>query len=359
VHSPAEYHLIRETKELIDFIPKWRKLIERDPVATPFQSAEWLVPWWRHFGGVELCAVTIARGEEIVGFLPFYVYHDVTKLQRQLLPLGVGTTDYLDGVFAPECSTGEIGRAVEWVRGRVSHDVFCATQLRGESRLLEAMEQGTAGTDKGSGIEQREPEVFMSPSQACSRMKASMIWDLPQKIRRNAMYYRNRALRCGSLELVQADASNWEKLFAELIRLHTLRWKSRGEEGVLGDERVVAWHREAVPQLLNAGWLRLMALRLNDEIIAVLYSLVDRSRERRTQYFYITSYSVEHGSLRPGTLLIAYAAEHAAREGVATIDMLRGDEGYKQVWHMEKFPTWCCTRFANSRANSDREETAA
>jgi CelD/BcsL family acetyltransferase involved in cellulose biosynthesis len=353
----VEFHLIRETEELIDFIPKWQVLFARDPDGTPFQSPEWLVPWWRSFQD-ELSAVVIARDGVIAGFLPFYVYHDISKHQRQMLLLGAGTTDYLDGVFAPECSTEEIGRAVEWLCAEVHNDVFCATQLQPRSRLLEALEVGSGSRDQGSrGY--RQSEVFLSRSEPCSRMKAAKISQLPQKIRRNAMYYRNRALRRGSLELIQADESNWKQIFAELVRLHTLQWRSRGEDGVLVDQRVVTWHRETIPQLLRAGMLRLMALLLNGEMIAVLYSLVDRKREGRMQYFYITAYSPGHADLRPGTLLIAYAVEHAVREGIATIDMLRGDEAYKEIWHMEKVPTWCCTQFAASRADSDRAESAA
>ena len=150
------------------------------------------------------------------------------------------------------------------------------------------------------------------------------------------------------MELIQADESNWRQIFEELRSLHTLRWQTRGEEGVLVDERVVQWHLQAIPLLLRAGLLRLMALTLNGLVIAVLYSLIDRERAGRTQYFYITAYSPEHADLRPGTLLIAYAADHAAKEGVSTIDMLRGDEGYKQIWYMGKVQTWCVTRFATS-----------
>ena len=100
-----------------------------------------------------------------------------------------------------------------------------------------------------------------------------------------------------------------------------------------------------------------MALTLNGRVIAVLYSLIDQERAGRTQYFYITAYSPEHADLRPGTLLIAYAIEHAANEGVRIIDMLRGDEGYKEIWHMHKVPTWCVTRFAASEEK--RTDTAA
>jgi CelD/BcsL family acetyltransferase involved in cellulose biosynthesis len=360
VHPSVEYRILRTIEELCSFIPEWRTVWERDPNALPFQSPEWLVPWWRQFGTEELCAVVIGRESEPIGFLPFYVYRDARKRQRQILPLGVGTTDYLDGVFAPECSGEEIRAAVELLRSEVAHDVFCVPQMPEHSRVLEVLRHRAERRDQRSEVVNGEYGVFVSQSEGCSRMPSVGMAQLPQKIRRNAMYYRNRALRCGTVEMVQADESNWGEIFDELRRLHTMRWQSRGEDGVLVDERVVRWHRAAIPLLLRAGLLRLMALKLNEKIIAVLYSLIDRERVGRTQYFYITAYSPEHADLRPGTLLIAYAVEQAAHDGVVTVDMLRGEEGYKQIWHMEKVPTWCVTQFAQANGiQAGREETAA
>lgn len=353
--SATRCRVLRTAEELSSFVPAWWKLWEHDPGALPFQSPAWLVPWWRQFGNDGLCSVVVELGGEAVGFLPFYVYRDQARGKRQLLPLGVGTTDYLDGVFAPECSLEEIGAAIDVLRSKAEHDEFCVPQMPEGSRMLHAVKQGSGVRDQGIG-----GRVFLSESDGCSRMRAVRMAELPQKIRRNAMYYRNRAQRNGRLELVQADESNWEEMFEALRRLHALRWQTRGEVGVLVDERVVRWHEETIPQLLKAGLLRLMALRLNDEVVAVLYSLIGKEAvEARTQYFYITAYSPEHADLRPGTLLIAYAVEHAANEGVKTIDMLRGDEGYKQIWHMEKAPTWCVTQFRESAAEHGQEETAA
>jgi CelD/BcsL family acetyltransferase involved in cellulose biosynthesis len=358
VHPSVEYDFLRTSEELRRFIPAWRRLWKCDPNASPFQSPEWLVPWWRQFGTAELCGVVIAREGEPIGFLPFYVYRDTVERQRQLLPLGVGTTDYMDGVFAPDCSVDEIGGAVESLKSEVPHDVFCASQLPEHSRLLEALKRRSGRGDRGCEVANRDA-TFISQSDGCSRMQATRMADLPQKIRRNAMYYRNRAQRFGTLELVQADESNWQDVFSELRQLHTMLWQTRGENGVLLDKRVVDWHHEAIPLLLGAGLLRLMALKLNETIIAVLYSLIDRERVGRAQYFYITAYSPEHADLRPGTLLIAYAVERAAKEGVTAIDMLRGDEGYKQIWHMEKMPTWCVTQFATaSSIELDCQQTA-
>lgn len=73
----------------------------------------------------------------------------------------------------------------------------------------------------------------------------------------------------------------------------------------------------------------------------MLYSVVDLpERAERRQYFYLTAYSTAHAELRPGTLLIALAMERAVDEGVRAIDMLRGEQAYKQIWHMERTPTF-------------------
>jgi len=74
--------------------------------------------------------------------------------------------------------------------------------------------------------------------------------------------------------------------------------------------------------------------------IAVAYSLADSTgRAHRAQYFYLHTYSPDYAELRPGTLLLAFAMERAAEEGIEAIDLLRGDEAYKQLWPSEPVPT--------------------
>jgi CelD/BcsL family acetyltransferase involved in cellulose biosynthesis len=172
-------------------------------------------------------------------------------------------------------------------------------------------------------------------------MHAHPISNLPVKIRRNAMYYRNRAARMGRLEFIFADERSWPGFFDSLVHLHTMRWRSRGESGVLADQRVLEWHREAIPLLQQRGILRFCELRLSGEVLGVAYSLIDpAARPFRTQYVYLIAHSMEYAKLRPGTLLLAELIEHAAHEGIDMVDMLRGEENYKRIWHVESVPTY-------------------
>jgi CelD/BcsL family acetyltransferase involved in cellulose biosynthesis len=322
-----DIRLIRDTYELHELEPQWSSLWRTDLCATPFQSPEWLLPWWRQFGQPELRTLAICERGSLIGLLPFYIYREPVSDQRQMLLMGAGTSDYLDGIFSARCTEAHLHAALEILRREDDWDRLIASQLRPESKLYQAL----AATPGARPFE----------AEHCAGMAASPIESLPLKIRRNAMYYRNRAQRLGSLEFVVADRLSWPVIFDDLQRLHTHRWKSRGEPGVLSDPRVLAWHMDSIPKLLEAGTLRLCSLRLNGESIGVLYSLVDLpAHQSRTQYFYLTAYSIAHAELRPGTLLLAFAIEHAASEGIRRIDMLRGDEAYKRLWHLERVPTF-------------------
>jgi CelD/BcsL family acetyltransferase involved in cellulose biosynthesis len=325
-----ECEIIRTTQELDAFAPQWSALWCEDPHATPFQRPEWLLTWWHQFGQPDLRDVTIAQNGRLIGFLPFYIYLESHTGERQLLLLGVSTTDYLDGIFSGACTQVCVKAALDLLYAEKDWDVLFASQLLPHSKLFRALQQ-TIGLS-----------IHRFHGEYCSRMQAVSIAELPQKIRRNVMHYRNRALRLGKLELTIADESNWTESFEALQRLHTTRWNSCGQTGVLHDERVRTWHREALPMLQRSGMLRLCSLYLNGEIIGVLYSLVDPpSRSIRTQYFYLTGYSTQHAELRPGTLLRALAIERAVQhENIQIIDMLRGNEAYKQMWHLERVSTY-------------------
>lgn len=334
-----DVEVLRDDERLRAIEPEWKALWEQDPCATPFQSPEWLLPWWRQFGG-ELRTVTIRRSGRLIGLLPFYIYRDWRSGMRQCLLIGVGTTDYLDGLFAPECSVEDVRRAMGRLCSEPEWDAITVSQLRQESKLRQALDL--------SGAQSRDGNTTEFESESCSRVPAVQIAELPAKMRHNVRYYRNRATAEGELRLTAADESNYLDYFDTLQRLHAERWQARGQRGVFADRRMVAWHAEAMPLLLAAGMLRLQCLWLDREPIGALYGVTELAevssglpmRAERKEYFYLIAHSTRHARLSPGTLLIALAIERAANEGVQTVDMLRGDERYKDFWHVEHIPTW-------------------
>ena len=337
MNLPAGCHieLIRSTQALERLDPEWRVLWAADPRATPFQSPEWLVPWWRTVGEGELdgAALRDAQGR-LLGLLPLYIHTQPGTGQRDRLLLGAGTSDYLGGLFdggATAPAVAQARTALAWAsEGRGQRwDQTILHQMRADSWLLEAA----------------DPACWArTPAESCAPLSTALS-SLPAKMRLNLNRYRRRAERVAELHCDVAQTPEEALRALELLTaLHTRRWEERGEAGVLEAAAVARHHRMAVPLLQQAGLLRMTTLSLGDEPIAVLYILADRPssahENARRWYGYIIGIDVARGDLSPGTLLLQRVLEIAAAEGVATFDMLRGGEQYKRFWGAGSEATW-------------------
>ena len=80
--------------------PAWWTLWHACPDATPFQSPSWLIPWWDVFAPGQLAGVAIWDDEKLVAFAPFYL--EDGQWGRRLLPMGIGISDYMGPLIAPD-----------------------------------------------------------------------------------------------------------------------------------------------------------------------------------------------------------------------------------------------------------------
>ncbi len=331
---PSSVEVLTSAEALDALVPEWTALWTQDPNATPFQHPAWLRPWWRQFGPEgQLHAFTLRDAvaepgsptQRLRGFLPTYIYHQPITGERQLLLLGAGTSDYLDGIWSADPSHLADQALHHLLAAPGEWDIATLHQLRAGTPLLLAW---------------RKYEMTAGEAEPCSLIDTGK--DLPAKVRANVGRYRRRAQATGSLQCsVAGMAEEALDTFEHLVQLHCERWELRGEAGVLTDARVLAHHREAVPSLLAAGLLRLFRLTLNGEVIGALYALADApNRTRRSLYLYLIGFDTRFAELSPGTLLLHEVWRYAREHGFARIDLLRGGESYKQLWGAASKPTY-------------------
>ena len=238
---------------------------------------------------------------------------------------GSGTSDWLDGVFDPSLDAGELTDALSRLDAPL--DLF---QMRAGSPLL------AAPAPAGWRDERRE-------SAPCVR--AALPTAPGKKLRQSINYSRRRAERCGLEKPVRLPPDCIERL----AELHARRWQERGEPGVFADPRVLDHHREALPELEAAGLSRLYGLRdYAGEPLVILYMLWGK----RDAYYYIGGFDPGIRHAGPGTVLLAHASEQAERDGMAGLDFLRGEEGYKFRWG--GIPTPSFARLLSPQVRSSR-----
>ncbi len=323
---------ISRNEDLWALAADWETLWQADSQATPFQHPAWLLPWWRQFGPEgELHTLVLRDDAGLLALLPLYVYQEPERRERQLLLLGAGTTDYLDGLFCTDSDPAALAQVLlDHARTTLRcWDRLVFAQMRGGSPLLAA-----AAAHTGAG------RIAQTAGEPCSTLRTGR--QLPAKVAGNVRRYRRRAEALGSLRFsVASTPEDALANFEDLARLHRERWEARGERGVLADPRVLAHHREAIPLLLGAGLLRLFRATLNDQVLGVLYALADAPQRRpRSLYLYLIGVDMRSGDLSPGTLLLHAAWQYAREHGFDRVDLLRGGEEYKRFWGAELEPTY-------------------
>lgn len=306
--------------------PDWAALHARlGPGATPFQSPAWLLPWWRHIaedGALLSLAQRDATGR-LVALLPLWVHRGGEG--PRLFPLGIGTSDYLDGLAGPGADLVGLSGAL----GESCHAAGLARielpQLRPGSPLLALPAPAGWAEERMAG---EACPVLPLPTVLRAALHPKTARDL-RAARRRA---EEAGLRCEEARSPEA----LEDFLAALLRLHAARWAGRGEAGVLAPARVQAAHRAQLPLLLEAGMLRAWLLRTRDgQAIAAIHALADppdRPGVPRRLYLYLQGMDPAAARLGPGMVLLGHVLEQAMAEGFAEADFLRGQEAYKYHW---------------------------
>jgi CelD/BcsL family acetyltransferase involved in cellulose biosynthesis len=314
---------ILETQDAIEAIePAWRDLWERDPAATPFQSPDWLVPWMLHlWGGGTLRVLAMRDGGRLVAVVPLFLwgYGSQPRIVRVSL-LGAGISDYLGMTADPEFADAAARSLYEWLADTTDEWNACdLEELRPGSALLGAQPPETFAVDH-------------SPCSVCPVLTLPRDFDtlyesLDGRFRRNLRTAEHRLAGAGTSEIVQA-ARDCSELMDALFRLHSTRWRERGESGMLSAAALLRFHRETAERMFRCGTLRLAGLRLDGEIIAVQYNIFAKG----CCYYYLSGFDPAYGRYSPGALLIAATIRQAFEEGARELDFLRNGEGFKYQW---------------------------
>ena len=279
--------------------------------ATPFQSPEWLLPWVKRFGG-NLSVLALRQRGRLIGIIPFRRRQE-DEAKRCLAFLATGVSDYLDGIFEAGSEQILMAETLEWLR-HDGVDICDLTDLPIWSPFLAV----AALPDWQIQIGQHE----FCPVLALPDRAAQLGRFVPGRQLDKLKYYRARARRECGMAIDCAGDVNLSDSFRLFVRLHRRRWAERGQEGVLADPDVQAFHLEAAAGFLREGMLRLYVLRLGAVPAGALYAFM----HRRRAYYYLSGFDPKFKVYSPGMLLIGHAIEQAIIEGAEEFDFLRGRE---------------------------------
>jgi len=302
----------------------WSALLARSCADPLFLSWEWLTEWWRCFGDDLAATADIQafyRSGELIGLVPLYRRRllrsgMVPASSVQLMGLswrdpGRVMSEYLDVVAA----NGE-AQAVR---------LACARALLQEATWTEWVigftPAGQHWCDAFAGRSQRRPYVRNLDRSASYQADLSQgfavyLRSLGRSTRRSLWGLRRRLAEQAQVRFETLGPAEIETGFADLNRLHQIRWNKPAFSGSR-----LAFHVRLAQRLASRGELAASRLHVGDEVVSVLYDI----RKAGCQYNISMGFNPAfHRKMSIALLHLGYAMEAAAESHIVTYDLLAG-----------------------------------
>ena len=313
--------------------PLWVKLADSSPYSSFYLSAEWMGSWLEIFGellqpqilvfeqqGVGVGACLLVKSNQRRG--PFRVRRIYLNSGGED-PADRGTAEF-NGLL---CSPG--------------YEQAIAKAMSAHLSALEWDEFAVDGMCPGPFLSKLQRDCFpdllltsiVRPSfyvdldhlrQSGIPYESSLSPNTRQQLRRSMKFYCN----LGSVRTeVARDLARVEEFFEEMIQLHNLTWKGRGEPGAFASGRRLAFHRTLIRRAFARGGIQMLRVTAGNETIGVLYNFVQNGKI----YFNQSGFNYSRDKrLKPGLVTHFCAIQYCLEQGFGDYDFLAGDARYKR-----------------------------
>lgn len=316
---------------------QWNSLLKVSRTSSHFLTWEWLWSWWNAYQeeSLSLCIICIICGGDLVGIAPCYVDNN-GKLGpftlRRLMFLGTregaAQSEYMDFIMHPLYEATIVEETMRLLASEDICDELLLEKIDESSSLIPLLRQ--TGADKGFYYHVRtrfeSPFVKLPPTYDEFLKQAGA--NVRHKIRNNQKKLQKYTT------VVYRKTENHAELetdFADLTRLHQLRWESRKLPGSFSRKNYITFHQSIMKEMMENGRLELWFLAVDGKAIAALYNISYNNKIYNYQAGVDTEFD---GTIAPGFLLHHHCIAEAINKGLHEYDFLAMGkrDAYKKNW---------------------------
>lgn len=320
-HDPAALDMLRDP---------WTELQAKSATDTVYLTWEWVKTWWDHFGHDKTLWLITAKTDDgrLVGIAPLVVEieREFRFAQMRMLTFvgGRGPMDHLDFIIERGLESEVIPAFLAAIQEEHGWDVLSIAHIREDSPNLPILQ--------ASGITWEEDEARIAPYVVLNTTWDKYLQTLSTKTRQNQrrnIKKLDTAFPDRWVFDVVSDPADIRPTLARLIELHQAQWQAQGKPGSFADPQVAKFHHAVAHLLMEKGWLRLLRLRIDGQLVAA--ALTFAFRGRAYGFSMGVDYSIPHVEL--GHAMVQLGIRDAAESGMSEYDFLWGDEEWKYRWN--------------------------
>ncbi|MEM7532053.1 MAG: GNAT family N-acetyltransferase [Chloroflexota bacterium] len=314
---------------------EWNQLLQKSRFNSFFLTHEWQTTWWRYLGTGDLWIVAFYDQQEtLVGIVPLYAftfadtYPDPAYAgKRQLTLVGcIEVSDYLDAIIAAGWEEAVYRELYQWLMvddPQISPvwDILDLCNLPQASQTYQVAP--ALYSEAGCTVTVTKEDV--APQFVLPMHYETYLREVVDKKQRHEIRRKQRRVERETTADFYVVGPEHD-LQAEMDDFIRLQRASREDKAEFMTPEMERFFRGMAQAMLDAGYLRLLFLRLNGENAATVFAF-----EHNGHFLlYNSGYQPDiHAHLSPGWVLLAYGIQYAIARGCKVFDFMQGDEAYK------------------------------
>jgi CelD/BcsL family acetyltransferase involved in cellulose biosynthesis len=318
------------TNDFSELEKKWDAFFEACSEATIFNSWEWLFSWWQAYAGQKKLRLLIwwnAEAAEIIGIAPLYLAIErvVAGIKCRVLRLigdGSSDSDLLDFIIRPGYFNAVMADFGEWLTESNDWDVFVLNTVPAESRTPKAVQ----------GIAKKWRMLYRCEDRVCGSTTLPSSFEIFLAERQPRFRTKLRSLlrkfEMDKQLVFENDSADLNRRLQSLYRLHHLRWRGKGREGVFEAKSKKLFYGFFVPRFTRKGWLRFYSLRNEHFYLAHQLCLGNNGRT----YLLQEGFDLSDSSASYGQMLRCMVFRFLIEKGEKIYDFLGGYSNHKADW---------------------------
>lgn len=326
--------LVDDFDELSAIAPSWYHLLSKSEFDDVFLTHAYMKAWWTSFGANKLLRVVLLEESgtgKLRAIAPFFA-DPLSPCEWKLI--GDVRADYCNVI----CEKGDaeaLNQLFVWLLQLSEWQIITMRKVPGHAGVLGHFSK-TCGPESTS-IQKLDAWMTLSSPivyrnlhhqhpviSQCRLEEQQSLLDSKNYVRQLKWFARQGTLEYRCVRTPDECLA----LLPEFLSLYVRNWRSNSiNEQELRNQNE-RYFMSLIHELSAQNAVRLDLLTLDRRIIAAHLGFNWCNRV----YYYKPCFDLNLSSHRPGKLLLAYIIREAARNGAAELDLLKGNEAYKNLY---------------------------
>ena len=332
-----EYRWLDKIEDFEKISADWDRAVLASGGENPFLLAEFIMTWWKYFGGEsKLAMLVVFEGENVVAGLPLYIRRGGLKegFAQILGYIGGSAANYTEPLIGHDFSFLPV--LEDALYDREDWDILQLSDVRQDSGFLSESNAGGRGIYKV-----KTEQSTLNWAIDLSMGKEAYLSTVSKKLLRDLRSKRRLAEKeLGRVELREvAGEDGARRLFDTYTSFSVKAFEARKRKSTFEDDAYALFFKDFLSYMARSWRLDAHALYAGDKVLAVSFAY----RFGRGFNWTLTGFDYDYKYFRPGYLLIEELIDYAIRRGEVYYNWYGYERFYKEQWCNLKAPLYRIT----------------